>query len=146
MSQKKIIRKTINHAILIEDFYEESKLIGIICPIAYYSFVSQISQKLGYDFKRDHELEIEYKHNYFSVYSHFDKLRNVESYLYVNRSRTEYLINDLPKMDFIWLLKGNSINEKLILELTTFIRKMEGVINCFAFDSVHLKNRELLII
>ncbi|HMN31811.1 MAG: IPExxxVDY family protein [Chitinophagaceae bacterium] len=146
MIKKKIIKNTIDHEILIEGFYEETKLIGIICPIAYYTFVSQINQKLAYDFKRDHELEVEYNQNYFSVYSHFDKLKNIESYLYVNRSRTEYLINESPKMDFIWLLKGNSINQKLILELTTSIRKMNGVINCFAFDSALLKNRELLII
>ncbi len=146
MNQKKTSKNTIDNTFLIESFFEDTKLIGVICPSAYYTFISQIQQGLGYNFKRNHDYEINYDNQFFPVFDYKDSIRNTEHYLYVNRIRTNYLINENPKIDFIWLMKGSIIRPEMLIQLTSIIRKMNGVINCFEFDSQQFKKRELLII
>ncbi len=46
---------------LIEDFFEDTTLIGIVAPVKDYTFIWHINQLLGYFFAINHGLEIQLK-------------------------------------------------------------------------------------
>jgi uncharacterized C2H2 Zn-finger protein len=53
---------------LIEEFFDTTRLFGIVAPVKDYQFLWHINQSLGYNFKINHSIEIQLKkkeRNYF---------------------------------------------------------------------------------
>ena len=70
---------------LTDDFFEETKLLGIMVPVKNYQFCWQLNQLLGIDFRINHELEIQLKKKnrdyFFTIYEYHEPTTCLKNYL-----------------------------------------------------------------
>ncbi len=83
---------------ITDDFFTDTRLLGIIAPIKNYQFCWQLNNLLGYRFRLntdiDKQLHKKTRQYFFSVYQHTeDSFLNY--YLYHNYCDGEYLLPDI---------------------------------------------------
>mgnify|MGYP000862321996 FL=1 len=136
----------LDNSALENDFFEDVKLIGIVCASEYYRLISYINQCLGFAFVKNHELEILIHDRYFPVFEFVDDEKAMEHYIFCNRRGTHFMMPDAKNIDFIWLVKGNTQYQESITQLPISLKKVPGIDFCFDIKSTSLKMRQLLII
>jgi hypothetical protein len=136
----------LDNAYLEDEFFEDVKLLGIVCASEYYRIISFINQRLAMHFKRNHDLEIRLHEMSYPVFEYKDEEKLIEHYLFCNRRKTTYMMPDAKNIDFIWMFKGNFQYQQSITELPAYLKKVEGIDFCFDIRSSALKMRQLLII
>lgn len=116
---------------LTEDFFIDSRLFGIISSIKNYQFCWQLNNLLGYNFRLNPEIEIQLKkkdRNYFfPIYEHKVKNNTLCFYLYHNQFDGEYLLPEFRHIDFLWLIKGECINDEQYKTLIEPIKTINSV-------------------
>ena len=113
------------------DFFEDSRLIGIVAPVKGYRFCWQVNRQMRLDFRITNQIEIAMKKKnrdyFFAVYECLEHHKTLVHYLYNNQFDGEYLIPELRHLDFFWLLKGDTVSDTLMQELTASVRAITGV-------------------
>ena len=146
MKATKQKNQVLDNAFLEDEFFEDVKLIGLVCASEYYQIISFINQRLCFQFKKNHELEIQINDVTFPVFEYKDEEKLIEHYIFCNRRKTNYMMADAQIIDFIWMLKGNFQYQQSITQLPDYLKKVEGIDFCFDIKSSTLKMRQLLII
>ena len=63
---------------MMDGFFEETKLLGIMASVKDYQFCWQLNHLLGIDFRINHELEIQLqkknRHYFFAVYEYAEQI------------------------------------------------------------------------
>lgn len=143
------MKLTLDNKDLTEGFFEETKLLGIMAPIKDYQFCWQINNKLGINFRINHELEIQVikkqRSYYFSVYEYQQRATCLVYYLYNNQFDGEYLLPEFKHLDFLWLLKGDYVSEQAFQELIQSIRLINEVQLVAELTNEKIKNKENLV-
>jgi len=118
-------------AALTEGFFEETRLLGIMAPMKDYLFCWQLNNLLGVDFRINNEIEIQLNRKgrsyFFAVYEFPEQHTCLTHYLYNNQFDGEYLLPEFKHLDFLWLLKGDEVDEHRIQELIRSIKDIKGV-------------------
>lgn len=134
---------------LTDDFFEETKLLGIMAPLKDYQFCWQLNKLLGIDFRINNELEIQLKkkdRNYFfAVYEYPEPSTCLKHYLYNNQFDGEYLLPEFKHLDYLWLLKDDVVSEESLLQLVQSIRSVNGVQLVVELTNEKIKNKEHLV-
>jgi hypothetical protein len=134
---------------LTNDFFEDSRLLGIMAPVNDYQFGWQLNQLIGIDFRINNDIEIQLtrkKRNYFfAVYDFHEKTRTLSHYLYNNRFDGEYLLPEFKHLDFLWLMKGDIITEESLQEYAAAIKTIPGVQLVIELTNEKIKNKEHLV-
>lgn len=134
---------------LVEDFYEDTYLAGIISPARDYQVCRQVNQFLGYDFRVNNSLEIKLtkpgRSFYFSVYEYEEPTKSAAHYLYNNHCKAEFLLPELRHVDYIWLIKGNYYQTEGVKDLIEQCRRVELVQLVSLLDVRDIKNKINLI-
>jgi hypothetical protein len=116
---------------LNDDFFEDTRLLGITAPIRGYQFCLQLNQHLGYDFRMNADLEIHLKKKtrsyYFPVFQSQVANSFLSHYLYHNQYDGEYLLPEFRHMDFLWLMKGDLVEEDRCDWIKQSVRSLPGV-------------------
>jgi hypothetical protein len=116
---------------IAEEFFENTRLLGIMTPLKDYRFCWILNQQLGMDFRVNHEIEIQLtrkKRNYFfRVYEYAESLSALQHYIYNNQYEGEYLLPEFRHFDFIWLMKGVEAPQGLLMQKTDRLRQLEVV-------------------
>ena len=116
---------------ITEDFFTDTRLVGIVASVKNYRFCWQINNGLGYNFrlKVDKEIQVLKKgRNYFfPVYEHKIKNSFTEHFIYHNHFDGEYLLPEFRHIDFLWLLKDDFIADDYCDALMQTIRQIYGV-------------------
>src|SRR5215217_5931058 len=111
---------------LTDDFFEETRLLGIQASIKDYQFCWQINSLMGIDFRINNELEIQLtkklRNYFFAVYEFPEPSTCLSHYLYNNQFDGEYLLPEFKHLDFLWLLKGDAVSDDSLLQLVQSIR------------------------
>ena len=98
---------------MIEEFFEDTRLLGIMAPVKDYQFCWQLNNTLGFDFRMNNDIEIQLtkkKRNYFfSVYEFNEPTGSLSHYVYNNQFDGEYLLPEFKHLDFLWLMKGDEV-------------------------------------
>lgn len=135
---------------LIEEFFENSRLLGIVAPLKDYSLVWNINQLLGYNFILNHSLELQFKkksRNYFfSIYEYQIPSSDMVHYLYNNQHDGEYLLPEFKHLDFLWLAKGEEINTLEVQKLQQSIKYLPSVQLVTEMTNEKIKNKQSLIL
>ncbi len=131
------------------DFFESSRLLGIVAPLKGYRFCWQLNLQMRLDFRITNQIEIQLaKKNrdyFFTVYECVQPNNALVHYLYNNQFEGEYLMPDFRHLDFFWLLKGDAVSDDLMNELMTSIRSISGVQLVTELTHTKMKHREYLI-
>jgi len=134
---------------LTQDFFEGTKLLGIMAPIKDYQLCWHVNSLLGVDFRINHDIEIQLtkkKRNYFfAVYEFSDPTGSLYHYLYNNRFDGEYLLPEFKHLDFLWLMKGDIVNEERLQETINNLRSISSVQLVTELTNEKIKNKEHLV-
>ena len=139
----------IDNETLAREFFEDAVLLGIVAPVKDYQFSWQLNQVLGFDFRINHDYEIQLTKNerryFFSIYEYAVPSTSLTHYLYNNQFDGEYLLPEFKHLDFVWLIKGEYVSPDELKALMNSIKTLSGVqlVNDMAIEKI--KNKQHLI-
>lgn len=144
------MRLKIDNETLAEEFFQCSRLLGIVAPLKDYQFSWHINQQLGYNFRINNNLEIQLRkkeRNYFfGIYEYQVPSCCMVHYLYNNQFDGEYLLPEFKHLDFLWLMKGDDISNGELGELMQAIKVLPGVQLVTEMTNEKIKNKQHLIL
>jgi hypothetical protein len=134
---------------LAEDFFEDTRLLGIMAPIKDYQLCWYINNLLGTDFRINHEIEIQLtrkKRNYFfGVYEFCEPTRACSHYIYNNQFDGEYLLSEFRHLDFLWLIKGDLVEENELQQKANLLRNIKSVQLVIELAHDKIRNKENMV-
>ena len=134
---------------LEEDFFEETTLLGIVAPLKDYQFCWQLNQALHYDFRINNEIEIQLikkeRKYFFAVYQYPLPNTSLSHYIYNNQFDGEPLLPEFKNLDFLWLMKGDTVSKSDLSDLMKNIRGISGVQLVTLLKSEQIKHKKHLI-
>jgi hypothetical protein len=134
---------------LVEDFFDETFLVGIASSARDYQLCWQLNRQLHFDFRVNNSLEIKLTKGprsfYFPIFDFMEPTKTVEHYLYNNHCKGEFLLPELKHIHYIWLIKGNYYQQDDIKKLIELLRYVEMVQLVSLLDARDIKNKMNLI-
>lgn len=116
---------------MAEDFFEDTRLLGIVAPIKDYQLCWLLNQMFRFKFRMNNEIEIQLKKKlrryHFPVYEYSEPNSSLVHYLYNNHDDGEYLLQEFKHLDYLWLLKGDLVNRENVNDMITLIKDINGV-------------------
>ncbi len=144
-----VLKLKLDQEQLVEDFFEDTWLAGIMSPARDYQLCWQINRQLGLDFRVNNSLEIkltkQQRSFYFTVLEYQELTKSAAHYFYNNHCKAEFLLPELKHVDYIWLIKGNYYQAKDVRDLIEECRKVELVQLVSLLDMKDIKNKINLI-
>lgn len=140
---------TLNNEDLITAFFSNTRLLGIMAPESDYRFCWHLNHTIGLDFRMNNDIEVKLLRKdrmyYFSIFEYEEPTRFLSHYVYNTRYDGEYLLPEFRHIDFLWLLKGDEVDEEPLDEIMNMIRRINSVqlVTEIAIDQV--KNKSNLI-
>ncbi len=126
-----ITKLRLNIEELNEDFFDDTRLLGITAPVKNYQFCLQLNNLLGYQFRLNPGLEIHLRRKersyYFSIYESKEPNSFLVHYLYHNQFDGEYLLPEFKHMDFLWLMKGDLVDDTKCNWIKQSVKNLAGV-------------------
>jgi len=134
---------------LIEEFFDTTRLLGIVAPVKDYVFSWHINQHLGYNFRINHGIEIQLKkkdRNYFfPIYEYKVAGCCMVHYLYNNQHDGEYLLPEFKHLDYLWLAKGETMEPGEVHSLQQSLKALPSVQLVTEMTNEKIKNKQFLI-
>ena len=139
----------IDNVALAEEFFEDTRLLGIVAPLKAYQFCWHLNQVLGFDFRVNHDLEIQLTKKlrtyYFSIYEYSNKSGSIKHYLYNNQFDGEYLLPEFKHLDFLWMIRDDLIPDEELNTLMNSIRSVPSVQLVTEMSNEQIRNKQHLI-
>jgi hypothetical protein len=140
----------VDNELLIEEFFEDTHLLGIMAPLESHLMVWQLNRGMRFDFRINNDLEIQLKKKnrsyFFAVFEYTEPSRALTHFLYKNHHDGEYLLPEFKHLDYLWLTKGDLPGAEETKELTTGIRNITGVQLVVELTNEKIKNKQHLIL
>lgn len=134
---------------LSDEFFEGTRLLGIMCQLKDYQLCWQLNSLLGLDFRVNNDIEIQLskkKRNYFfTIYEFHEPTGSLEHYLYNNQFDGEYLLPEFRNLDFLWLMKGDWVPDEQLQQTIGNIRQITGVQLVVELTNEKIKNKEHMV-
>jgi hypothetical protein len=134
---------------LAEDFFEDTALLGIVAPMKDYQFCWQLNHTLQFDFRINNELEIQLlkkdRKYYFAIYEYQVPHCSLSHFLYNNQFDGEPLLPEFKHLDYVWLMKGDTVTSTQLTELISGIRQINGVQLVTELNCEQIRNKKNLI-
>ena len=131
------------------EFFEETRLLGLVAPVKDYQFCWQLNNRLRFDFRINNEIEIQLTRRqrkyFFGVYEYQESGTSLQHFLYNNQFDGEYLLPEFKHLDFLWLLKGDVVGDEKLQDLLGSIRTVPGVQLVMELVQEKIKNKGHLI-
>jgi len=116
---------------MVEEFFDGTRLLGIVAPIKSYQFCWLLNQHLQIDFRINHDIEIllekKKRKYFFSIYEYNEPNSSRTHFLYINQFDGEYLLPEFKHLDFLWLLKGDFTSNQELVQLQQSIKTISGL-------------------
>lgn len=140
----------IDNELLVEEFFDCTRLLGIVAPVKDYQFSWLLNQALGYKFRVNNSLEIQLRkkqRNYFfSIYEYEVPGCYMTHYLYNNQCDGDFLLPEFKHLDFLWLVKGEEMKDDEFAGLQQTIRSLPIVQLVNEMTHEKIKNKQHLIL
>jgi hypothetical protein len=131
------------------EFFEETRLLGLVAPVKDYQFCWQLNNRLRFDFRINNEIEIQLTRRqrkyFFGVYEYQESGTSLQHFLYNNQFDGEYLLPEFKHLDFLWLLKGDVVGDEKLQDLLGSVRTVPGVQLVMELVQEKIKNKGHLI-
>ncbi|WP_018615994.1 IPExxxVDY family protein [Segetibacter koreensis] len=133
---------------IADDFFSDTRLIGIMAPVKNYQFCWQLNHLLGYNFRLNTEIDKQLRKKnrqyFFSVYQH-EENSFLKYYLFHNHCDGEYLLPEFRHMDFLLLMKGDYVDDNKCSSIITVIKSIGCVQMVAELTNEKIKNKEHLV-
>jgi hypothetical protein len=134
---------------LTSEFFEDTRLLGIMAPVKDYQFCWQVNNSLGIDFRINNDIEIQLNKKkrkyFFSVYEFCEPTGSLAHYMYNNRFDGEYLLPEFKHLDFLWLMKGDEVNDDWLQHTIQAIKSIGSVQLVIELTNEKIRNKEHLV-
>jgi hypothetical protein len=134
---------------LTDGFFEDTRLLGIMAPVKDYQLCWNVNHSMGMDFRINNEIEIQLtkkKRNYFfAVYEFSDDTGSLCHYVYNNRFDGEYLLPEVKHLDFLWLMKGDLVNDETLRQIMEGVKHIGGVQLVVELTNEKIRHKEHLV-
>lgn len=134
---------------LTNDFFDNTRLVGIVAPLKSYQFCWHLNHLLHIDFRINNDIEIQLqkkkRHYYFSVFEYREPTGSLVHYLYNNQYDGEYLLPEFRHLDFLWLMKGDTVGDTLFHQILDSVKTISGVQLVMELTNEKIKNKGHLI-
>lgn len=134
---------------LANDFFEDTRLAGIVAPLKSYQFCWHLNHLLHFDFRINNDIEIQLakknRHYYFSVFEYREPTGSLVHYLYNNQYDGEYLLPEFRHLDFLWLMKGDTVADSFFQQIIASVKTINGVQLVMELTNEKIKNKGHLI-
>jgi hypothetical protein len=134
---------------LANDFFDNTRLLGIVAPLKSYQFCWHLNHLLHFDFRINNDIEIQLfkkkRQYYFSVFEYREPVNSLVHYLYNNQFDGEYLLPEFRHLDFLWLLKGDTVADAWLQQLVDSVKTISGVQLVMELTNEKIKNKGHLI-
>lgn len=134
---------------LTDDFFEDTRLLGIMAPIKDYQLCWHLNNLMRMDFRINNDIEIQLskreRNYFFAVYEFSEPTGSLSHYLYNNRFDGEYLLPEFKHLDFLWLMKGDIVNEESLQQTINDIKEISGVQLVIELTNQKIRNKEHLV-
>lgn len=146
---ERVAKLLLNNKDLADEFFEETRLLGIMSPVKDYQFCWHLNSIMGLDFRINNEIEIQLtrknRNYFFSVYEYNEPANALSHYIYNNQFDGEYLLPEFKHLDFLWLMKGDLVNDGSLQQTIESIRAINGVQLVMELTNEKIKNKEHLV-
>ena len=140
---------SLNNHELAEEFFEDTRLLGIMAPVRDYQFCWHLNNILGMDFRINHDIEIQLKRKnrdyFFTVFEYCEPTGSLAYYVYNNQFEGEYLLPEFKHFDFLWLMKGDIVSDELLQQTINSIKNINSVQLVAELTNEKIKNKEHLV-
>lgn len=140
---------SLNNHELAEEFFEDTRLLGIIAPVKDYQFCWHLNSILGMDFRINHDIEIQLKRKkrdyFFTVFEYCEPTGSLAYYVYKNQFEGEYLLPEFKHFDFLLLMKGDIVSDELLQKTISDIKEIQSVQLVAELTNEKIKNKEHLV-
>ncbi len=130
-----------------DNFFEKTRILGIATSLKNYQFCYHIEKSIQINFQTSKDLQIPLEKNKraysFTVYEFYQSSFFVEHFLFSNKNDGESLLPELPHLDFIWLIKGDYIEQNFIT-LQQQLKNINGVQLVTEVPQEKIKSRDNL--
>jgi len=134
---------------LADDFFEDTRLLGIMAPIKDYQLCWHLNNLMRMDFRINNDIEIQLskreRNYFFAVYEFSEPTGSLSHYLYNNRFDGEYLLPEFKHLDFLWLMKGDLVDEENLQQTIRDIKEINGVQLVIELTNEKIRNKEHLV-
>ena len=142
-------RLILNTEQLTEEFFDDTRLLGIMAPVKDYQFCWHLNTNIGLSFRMNNDIEIKLikkkRHYFFSVYEYNEPTRFLSHYVYNNQFDGEYLLPEFKHLDFLWLMKGDEVSNESLQETIQTIKTINSVQLVLELTNEKIKNKEHLV-
>lgn len=132
-----------------DDFFENTRLLGMVAPVKDYLLCWQLNQVFRFNFRINNNIEIQLTKKlrsfFFTVYEYNEPLRSLSHYLYNNEHDGEYLLPEFKHLDFLWLMKGDEVDDTTIQQMIAAIKSINKVQLVTELAYGQIKNKQHLI-
>lgn len=139
----------IDHEAMLEEFFENTRLLGIVASIEQYRFCWHLNQLLNFDFRINHSIEIHLnkktRNYFFPIYQYGEQSGTIKHYLYNNEDDGEYLLPEFRHLDFLWLMKDDVLQDHELSVLMNSIKTIPSVQMVVELTNEKIKNKQHLI-
>ena len=134
---------------LANDFFDNTRLAGIVAPMKSYQFCWHLNHLLHFDFRINNDIEIQLqkkkRNYYFSVFEYREPTGSLVHYLYNNQYDGEYLLPEFRHLDFLWLMKGDTVPDAFFQQILGSVKTIAGVQLVMELTNEKIKNKGHLI-
>ncbi|MGH2565238.1 MAG: IPExxxVDY family protein [Ginsengibacter sp.] len=139
----------IDNDVMVEEFFENTRLLGIVAPIEQYRFCWHLNQMLNFNFRINNNIEIQLNKKarkyFFPIYEYGEQGGTIKHYLYSNEDDGEYLLPEFKHLDFLWLIKDDIMCDDDVMLLTGSIKAIPVVQLITELTNEKIKTKQHLI-
>jgi hypothetical protein len=139
----------IDNDVMVEEFFADTRLLGIVAPIEQYRFCWHLNQILNFDFRINNNIEIQLNKKarkyFFPIYEYGEQSGTIKHYLYNNEDDGEYLLPEFKHLDFLWLMKDDILGGEEMSILINSIKTIPAVQLIIEMTNEKIKNKQHLI-
>jgi hypothetical protein len=139
----------IDNDVMVEEFFANARLLGIVAPIEQYRFCWHLNHMLNFKFRINNSIEIQLnkkaRNYFFPIYEFGEQSGTIKHYLYNNQDDGEYLLPEFKHLDFLWLIKDDIMHDDDVGLLISSIRALPAVQLITELTNEKIKNKQHLI-
>ncbi|MEO7445019.1 MAG: IPExxxVDY family protein [Ferruginibacter sp.] len=139
----------IDNDLIAEEFFENTRILGIVAPVKDYIFTWTLNQRLGFNFRLNNSLEIQLlkkeRNYFFPIFSYQVPGTNAEHFLYNNQHDGEFLLPEFRHLDFIWLIKDEELKPGVVQKLQESLNLLPGLQLVTEISAEKIKHKQHLI-
>lgn len=134
---------------MADDFFEDTRLIGIVAPLKDYLLCWQLNHRFRFEFRNNPDIEIQLtkkqRQYFFSIFEYGEPNTSLTHYLYNNQYDGEYLLPEFKHLDYLWLMKGDCVADNTVTEMISSIKNINGIQMVMELTNEKIKNKGHLI-